>query len=171
MPTGQEKVLRRRMLRLLRMTSQDATIALSILPKDELGDRITGKECSGNGCASPVHKQIAHGSARARQASVIFASTATPGKLAKHLQRGRLDRPRHHPLVHLFHRYLRQTRAMSTCPLHKVHTIQWILPKKQTAGMLLSDCKPWTEQCMQQKPTQQLQPRDSGARLPSSSLT
>ena len=92
-----------------RLTSGDATDALNRSSRDELEGRIMGKTAQeGVASHSSPHTQIAHGSTRARLARDTSARIAMPRRLARHQLRERLDRPRHHPQLHL-------AQASNTC--------------------------------------------------------
>ena len=76
-----------------RLTSGDATDTLSLSSRDELEDRIMGMTAQVVDAVfhSSAHKQIAHGSTRARLASDTSARIATPRRLTQHQLRERLD--------------------------------------------------------------------------------
>ena len=118
--------------------------------------------------SSSAHKQIAHGSTRARYANVTFCMECHTRHWQSTCNEEVPDRLRYHPLLHFFHLCLRQTRVTSTCFSYRQSNVT---REDWTAGVQQFDCKPLTQRCKQQKPTQQLQPKDRGARWPSSSLT
>ena len=99
-----------------RLTSGDATDALNRSSQDELEGRIMGKAAQeGVAPHSSAHKQIAHGSTRARLASDTSARIAMPRRLARHQLRERLDRPRRHPQLHLYHLSPRRALVTNIC--------------------------------------------------------
>ena len=180
MPAAPLKMLRWRELMPTRLTSGDATDALSHSSRDELEDRIMGKTAQVVDAIyhSSAQKQIAHGSTRARLANETSARIVTQRRLAKHQLRERLDRPRRHPQQHLYHLSPRRTRATNICC---ASSPSWTLSpsckqsngsqEDSTAGMRRSDFKPLTERCKQREPTQRLQSKGCGAKWLSSPLT
>ena len=162
-----------------RLTSGDATDALNRSSRGELEGWIMGKTArEGVASHSSAHKQIAHGSTRARLASDTSARIAMPRRLARHQLRERLDRPRRHTQLHLYHLSLRRAQVTNTCC---ISSPSWTLSLccRQSSGsqedwiadMRRFDFKPWIVQCKQQKPTQQLQSKGCGAKWPSAPPT
>ena len=99
-----------------RLTSGDATDALNRSSRGELEGWIMGKNArEGVASHSSAHRQIAPGSTRARLDSDTSARIAMPMRLARHQLQERLDRPRRHTLLHLYHRSLRRAQATNTC--------------------------------------------------------
>ena len=156
----------------LRLTPGDATDALSRSSRDELEDRIMGKTAQvGVVSHSSAHKQIAHGSTRARLASDTTARIAMPRRLAKHRLRERLDRLRRHP-QHLCLLSPGRARATNT---YWTSSPRWMLSlscnqssgsqEDLTAGMRRFDSKPLTVRCKQRMPTQRLQSKGCGSKM------
>ena len=123
-PAGPVKVLRRQNLRLLRTTPEDEVVALSCSSNDELGDRSTDTDVREVNVTrlSSVHKQIAHGSTRAPQASATFCTDCHARVSGKTLVT-RATGQTHAPPLPLCPRQTRVTSTCSSCSHRSTHSL------------------------------------------------